>query len=136
MEGSNHGLSWWEKTEALLQGLAPRIVLIHQREALSETQLLIRFANGYGVALLPLAPPEDDAALEMLVLGFYGPKIDDFKLVQYAPIPEFSVGNYEEVLALCRQVALLPRRPGITFSTPPAAARIEKEEWEQRCSNF
>lgn len=122
--------------EELIQTLGPQIILIHQRQVLAETQCIIRFANGYGVAILPVSPAGDDPVLEMLVLRFHGPKINDYKLVQYAPIPEVTRGNCEEILDLCRQVSLFPETRTLTLYSAPAAGRVKKEGWEKRCSNF
>lgn len=120
----------------LFQTLAPQIILIHHRQVLAETQCLIRFENGYGVAILPVAPPEDDPFWEMLVLRFHGPKINDYKLAQYAPIPEFSRGNSDEIMDLCRQVSRLPPSRTLILCSPRSAARVKKGEWKKRCSNF
>lgn len=110
MEGLNHSRTpLLGNEEELLQDLAPQIILIHHRQVLSETQLIIRFENGYGVALLPVSPAGNDAVMEMLVLRFHGPKTNDYKVVQYAPIPEFNRGSHDELMDLCRQVSLLPK---------------------------
>ncbi|MBI4796768.1 MAG: hypothetical protein HY790_13185 [Deltaproteobacteria bacterium] len=137
MEGLNHGSpSLFGKGEEVFRTLAPQIILIHHRQVLAETQLIIRFANGYGVALLPVSPAGDDPILEMLVLRFHGPKINDHKLVQYAPVPEFNRGNFDEIMDLCRQVSLLPPNRTLTLCPGQSAARIKKGAWEKRCSNF
>ena len=124
------------KDEELIQTLAPQIILIHHRQVLAEMQLIIRFANGYGVAIHPVSPAEDDQVLEMLVLRFHGPKINDYKLVQYAPIPEVTRGKGDEIRELCRQVSLFPEPRTLTLYSVPAAGRVKKGGWEKRCSNF
>jgi hypothetical protein len=96
------------KGEKVFRTLAPQIILIHHRQVLEETQLIIRFANGYGVALFPISPPGDEPLWEMLVLSFHGPKIKDHKLLQYGPVPEYNRGNIDEIVELCRRAALLP----------------------------
>jgi len=120
----------------LFQTLASQIILIHRRQLAVETQCLIRFENGYGVALLPVSPAGDDPALELLVLRFQGPKINDYELAQYAPLPEYHRGDFEEILELCRQVSRLPQARTLTLCSPPSAAKVKKREGEKRCSNF
>ena len=122
--------------EEVFRTLAPQIILIHHRQVLAKTQMIIRFANGYGVALLPVSPPGDDPVLEMLALRFHGPKINDYKLVQYAPVPEYNRGNLDEIMELCRQVSLWPQNRTLTVCPGQSAARVKKGEWEKRCSNF
>ena len=137
MEGLHHDSpSLFVRGEEVFRTLAPQIILIHRRQVLAETQLIIRFANGYGVALLPVSLPGDDPILEMLVLRFHGPKINEYKLVQYAPVPEFNRGNLGEIMDLCRQVSLLPQYKTLTLCPGRCAARIKKGEGEKRCSNF
>ncbi|MEW6660384.1 MAG: hypothetical protein AB1424_17195 [Thermodesulfobacteriota bacterium] len=137
MEGLNYGgppLSG--NYQALFQTLGPQIVLIHHRQDLEETQCLIRFVNGYGVAVLPVFPAEDDPAWEMLVLRFRGPKINDYELVQYGPLPEYHRGDFHEIMDLCRQVSRLPQSRTLTYRLPSSAVRNKKREEEKRCSNF
>lgn len=137
MEGLNDDIpSLFGKGEEVFRTLAPQIILIHHRRVLAETQIIIRFANGYGVTLLKVSPAGDDPTLEMLVLRFHGPKINDYQLVQYAPVPEFNRGNFDEIMNLCRHVSLLPQYKTLTLCPGQSAARIKKGEWEKRCSNF
>jgi len=137
MEGLNYGGPPPSGNyEELLQILAPQIILIHQRQVLEETQLIFRFVNGYGVAILPVSPPEDDPLWEMLVLRFQGPKINEYELAQYAPLPEYHRGDFDEIMDLCREVSRLPKSRALTLCSPPSAARVKKGELKKRCSNF
>ena len=137
MEGLNHDSpSLVGSVEEVFRALAPQIILIHHRQVMTEIQLIIRFANGYGVALLPVSPAGYDPVLEMLVLRFHGPKINDYKLVQYAPVPEFNRGNFEEIMALCRHVSLLRPNRTLTLCPGQSAAIIKNGKGEKRCSNF
>jgi hypothetical protein len=137
MEGLNYGCPLLSGNyEELFRTLGPQIVVIHHRQVLAARQCLIRFQNGYGVAITPVAPAGDDPAWEMLVLRFQGPKINDYALVQYAPLPEYHRGDFQEIMDLCRQVSRLPQSRTLSLCSPPAAARIKKREKEKRCSNF
>ena len=137
MEGLNDDSPYlFGQDEKVFRTLAPQIILIHHRQVLAETQLIIRFANGYGVALLPVSPAGDDSVLEMLVLRFHGPKINDSQLVQYAPVPEFNCGNFDEIMDLCRQVSFLPKNQTLALCSAPAGARVNQGEREKLCSNF
>jgi hypothetical protein len=137
MLGLDHDSSpLFGNAEELFQTLATQVILIHHRQVFAETQLIIRFANGCGVALLPVSPAGCDQVLEMLVLRFHGPKIDDYKLMQYAPIPEFNRGSYDEIMDLCRQVSLLPKSRTLTGCPAQPVIKVRKREWERRCSNF
>jgi hypothetical protein len=137
MEGLHHDSpSLFGRGDEAFRALAPQIILIHHRQVMTETQLIIRFVNGYGVTLLPVSPAGEDPIWEMLVLRFHGPKIKDYKLVQYAPVPEFNRGNFEEIMDLCRHVSLLPPNRTLTLCPGQSAAKIKKSEWEKWCSNF
>ena len=137
MEGLNYASPRLFGNDAeLIRTLGPQIILIHHRQALPETQFIIRFKNGYGVAIHPVSPAEDDPVLEMLVLRFHGPRINDYKLVQYAPIPECTRGDFGEIMELCRQVSLFPATRTLILDSAPSGARVTKGGWEKRCSNF
>jgi hypothetical protein len=137
MEGLNHcSPSLWGRGQEIFRALGPQIVLIHHRQVPEEKQLIIRFANGYGVALSPVSPPEDEPLWEMLVLRFHGPKIKDGKLAQYTPVPEFNRGDFDEIMNLCGQVSLLPQNRTLTLCPGQSETRIKKGELEKRCSNF
>jgi|GEM_PF-6334782 hypothetical protein len=137
MEGLNHdGPPLSGNYQELFQILGPQIVLIHHRQVLAATQCLIRFANGHGVAILPVALAEGGSAWEMLVLRFRGPKINDYVLVQYGPLPEYHRGDFQEIMDLCRQVSRLPRSRTLTLRLPAPAVITKNREEEKRCSNF
>lgn len=97
--------------DEFFRSLSDRIILVYLREILARPQLIVRFANGYGVSLLLAAIDEDEEVFEMEVLRFHGPGIYDHKLAQYAPVPEFNRDNFEAILNLCRKVCLLPKSP-------------------------
>jgi hypothetical protein len=112
-------LSW--NHNKLFQALASQVALIHLRQALKETQIIIRFENGYGVTVLPISIEGNDEVFEMLVLRFYGEGINDYRVAQYAAIPELNRGNFEEIIHLCRQVSFFPKiQPMIVSSGPKA----------------
>jgi hypothetical protein len=107
MEGINHrGLSHPWHHDRFCQTLAGQGALIHCRQLLEENQIAIRFNNGYGVTILPVSLEEE--VFEALVLRFYGTGINDYHVAQYAPIPELNRGDFDEIIDLCKQVALLP----------------------------
>ena len=107
MEGINHRrISYGWHRDGFCQTLAAHVALIHCRPVLKEDQIAIRFENGYGVIILPVSREEE--VFEVLVLRFYGTGIDDYQVAQYAPIPELNRGYFDEIIDLCKQVALLP----------------------------
>lgn len=107
MEGINHSrLSHVWHHDDFCQALEAQVALIHCRQVLEKNQIAIRFENGYGLTILPISLEEE--VFEMLVLRFYGAGINDYQVAQYAPIPELNRGNFDEIIDLCKQVALLP----------------------------
>jgi len=107
MEWINHSrLSYFWHHDEFCQALAAQVALIHCRQVLEENQIAIRFENGYGVTILPVSLEEE--VFEVLVLRFYGAGINDYQVAQYAPIPELNRGDFNEIIDLCKQVALLP----------------------------
>ena len=132
MEGTTW-LPW--KHDRFYQTLAAQIVVIHFRRVLGKAQVIIRFVNNYGVIILPLSIEKNDDIFEMLVLKFYGPKLDDYQVTQYGPIYELNCGNLDEIIGLCELVSLLPKSQ-VTASFGPSKAKIIKGEYERRCSNF
>ena len=107
MEEINHRrLSYVWHHDKFCQALAAHVALIHCRQVLEENQIAIRFENGYGVTILPVSLKEE--IFEVLVLRFYGAGINDYQVAQYAPIPELNRGDFDEIIDLCKQVALLP----------------------------
>ncbi|RJR32637.1 MAG: hypothetical protein C4567_18355 [Deltaproteobacteria bacterium] len=137
MEETNPGDHYlFGRSKEIFRTLAADIVLIHHRQVPAETQIIIRFANGYGAALLPLSTGKDAPILEMLVLRFHGPKINDHKLAQYAAVPEINRGNFREIMELCRQVSLWPQNRTLNLCPGHAAPRNEEGDGGKRCSNY
>ncbi|MBU4233839.1 MAG: hypothetical protein L6277_02955 [Desulfobacterales bacterium] len=135
MEGINHSrLSYAWHHDELCQALAAQVALIHCRQVLEKNQIAIRFENGYGVTILPVSLEED--VFEMLVLRFYGAGINDYQVAQYAPIPELNRGDFDEIIDLCKQVALLPISKARTGSSGQVKTKVRNKELERRCSNF
>ena len=134
MDGVNHNrLSYdWYHNE-LCQALAAQVALIHW-QVLEENQIAIRFENGYGVTILPVSLEEE--VFEALVLSFYGAGINDYQVAQYAPIPELNRGDFDEIIDLCKQVALLPISKARTGSSGQAKAKVRNNKLERRCGNF
>ena len=119
MEEINHrGLPYDWHHGAFCQTLAAQGALIHCRQVLEENQIAIRFENGYGVTILPV--PLEEEVFEMLLLRFYGTGINDYQVAQYTPIPELNRGDFDEIIDLCKQVALLPISNARTGSSGPA----------------
>jgi hypothetical protein len=135
MEGINHSrLSYVEHHDGFCQALAAQVALIHCRQVLEENKIAIRFENGYGVTILPVSLEEE--VFEMLVLRFYGAGINDYQVAQYAPIPELNRGDFDEIIDLCKQVALLPISKARTGSSGQVKTKVRNKELERRCSNF
>lgn len=90
---------------------ADHINSIHIKSVSNSQQAIIRFHNDYGVSILPLSPSNGKKYYELLVLKFYGLGFNDFKIAQYATVPEINwVLTDEEILRVCRQVYLLQKR--------------------------
>jgi len=135
MEGINHSrLSYVWHHDNFCQALAAQVAVIHIRRVLEENQITIRFENGYGVTILPVSLEEE--VFEMLVLRFYGAGINNYQVAQYAPIPELNRGDFDEIIDLCKQVALLPISQARTGSSGQAKAKVRNKKLERRCSNF
>ena len=134
MDGINHNrLSYAWHHDEFCQALAAQVALIHW-QVLEENQIAIRFENGYGVTILPVSLGEE--IFEALVLRFYGAGINDYQIAQYAPIPELNRGDFDEIIDLCKQVALLPISKARTGSSGQAKAKVRNQKLERRCSNF
>ena len=135
MEGINHSrLSYVGHHDELCQALAAQVAFIHCRQVLEENQIAIRFENGYGVNILPVFLEEE--VFEMLLLRFYGTGINDYQVAQYAPIPELNRGGFDEIIDLCKQVALLPVSRAKSVSSGPAKAKVCDKKMTRPCSNF
>jgi len=135
MEGINHGrLSYAWHHDEFCQALAAQVALIHCRQVLAENQIAIRFENGYGVTILPVSLEEE--VFEALVLRFYGAGINDYQVAQYASIPELNRGDFDEIIDLCKQVALLPISKARTGTPGQAKAKVKNKKLARRCSNF
>jgi hypothetical protein len=135
MEEINHRrLSYDRHHDAFCHTLAAQVALIHCRQVLEKNQIAIRFENGYGVTILPVSLEEE--VFEMLLLRFYGTGINDYQVAQYAPIPELNRGGFDEIIDLCKQVALLPVSKAKTGSSAPAKAKVCAKKITRPCSNF
>ncbi len=135
MEGINHSrLSYVWNHDEFCKALAAQVALIDCRKVLEENQIAIRFENGYGVTILPVSL--DEELFEVLVLRFYGAGINDYQVAQYTPIPELNRGDLDEIIDLCKQVALLPISKARTGSSGQAKAKVRNKKLERRCSNF
>lgn len=135
MEGINHSrLSYVWYHDRFCQTLAAQVALIRCRQVLEKDQITIRFENGYGVTILPVSLEEE--LFEVLVLRFYGTGINDYQVAQYAPIPELNRGGFDEIIDLCKQVALLPISKARTGSFGQVKAKVSHKKLARRCSNF
>ena len=130
MEEINHRrLSYGWHHGAFCQTLAAQGALIEGRQVLEENQIAIRFENDYGVTILPV--PLEEEVFEMLLLRFYGTGINDYEVAQYAPIPELNRGGFDEIIDLCKQVALLPIRKARTGSSGPGEGKRVRQKNDQ-----
>ena len=135
MEEINHSrLSYDWHHDAFCQTLATQVAVIHCWQVLEENQIAMRFENGYGVTILPVSLEEE--VFEGLVLRFYGTGINDYQVAQYAPIPELNRGGFDEIIDLCKQVALLPISKARTGSSGQAKAKVGNKKLARPCSNF
>jgi len=102
----------WFFSGKFLDHLDPHIILIYGNPMEAEHKLIIRFQNGFGVEILQsFFCRERPPLFKVLVLQFLGPRMKDFKPVEYIPIPKMNWGNnYEEIIHLCHRVAHLPTR--------------------------
>jgi hypothetical protein len=135
MKWINHGrLSCARHHEGFCKTLAAQGALIHCRQVVEENRIAIRFENGYGVIVLPV--PREKEVFEALVLRFLGTGTNDYQVAQYAPVPELNRGGFDEIIELCKQVALLPASKARPGSSGRATARGKNAALARRCSNF
>jgi hypothetical protein len=133
-EINHHRLSYDGHHDTVCQTLAAQVALIHCGQVWEEDQLAIRFENGYGVTILSVSREEE--VFEVLVLRFHGTGINDYQVAQYAPIPELNRGGFDEIIALCTQVARLPISRARTGAFAPAPAKVSQNKLASRGSNF
>jgi hypothetical protein len=100
-------LSFMEYPDKLSWSSAAQGALTRFHEALKESGIIIRFENGYGAAIKAASPEGNVKIFEMLLLRFHGPGVNDYRTAQYKPLPEYNRGPWEEIVSLCREVALL-----------------------------
>jgi hypothetical protein len=102
----------WFFSGKFLDHLEPHIILIHGNPMEAEHKLILRFQNGFGVEILQsFCCRERTPLFKVLVLQFIGPRLKDFKTLEYFSIPTINWGNeYEKVIFLCQRVAHLPSR--------------------------
>jgi len=86
-----------------------QIGLPRLREDLKEDRIIIRFENSYGVTIKAISRDGKDGIFEMLILWFHGPGFNDYRTAQYAPLPEYTRGSWDEIVSLCGKVALFPK---------------------------
>jgi hypothetical protein len=135
MEEINHGRQFYAwHHDGFCQAMATKLDLIHCREVLKEKQIAIRFENGYGVIIQPVSLEEE--VFEVLVLKFYGAGTNDYQVAQYAPVPELNRGNFDEIIALCKQVALLPMSNPRRGSSGQVKEQMHNQQLARRCSDF
>lgn len=134
MKGMTRGRPAFSRNYDKLLWSLPRIA--HLRQALEGNKIIIRFENGYGAGILPVLLAGDEEIFEMLVLSFYGAGINDYKIAQYVPIPELNCGNFEEIIVLCQQVALLPKSHATLCSADQSQLPAKGEELEKCRSNL
>ena len=121
--------------DEIFKSLVAPVALRHLRRVLEEGQITIRFENGYGVTIFQTAPEKHEEVFEMLVLRFYGAGVNDYQVAQYVPIPELNRGNFDEILNLFKQVALLPPSRGKTSYPVREKAKVRSKDSERRCRN-
>ena len=96
---------------------AEYIISIHLKSFYCSQQAIIRFHNDYGVSILPLSSSIGSKFYEILVLRFHGSGVNDYKIAQYATVPEINwVLTDEDILRVCRQVYLLQKREAGSLS--------------------
>ena len=128
-------LLFWHQDD-FFQALATPAGLSRLRQVLKENRLMISFANGYGVTIIPVAGVGGEEVLEMLVLRFHGAGVMNFRVAQYIPIPELNRGDFTEIIHLCRQIPALPNRAAITGRPPESPQEGKGDNLERHCSNF
>ncbi len=97
-------------SERFLDHLDPYILLIHAEPAEVEHKLVFRFQNGFGVEILhPLLMGDKSSFFRVMVLKFMGSSMQDFKPVEYLPVPKVNwVDSQEDLMQVCQQVAQQP----------------------------
>jgi hypothetical protein len=101
---------FWPPPEVFLGSLVANIACLHYISAMMEHQVIIRFKNRYGVKISQHFL--HDGVYSMAFLRFFGPKLDNYRLVKDSPIPEMTwCFTNSEVLAICEKVAQWNSRP-------------------------
>lgn len=104
-------LYFMQSIDNILLPLMESIASTHVESICDFEQAIIRFNNGYGVCLFQSLHGASEKSYKMFVLTFYGLGINDYKLVQYAPIPEINwCYNLEDILSLCKRVSSLQNK--------------------------
>ncbi len=100
----------WFFSGRFLDHLDPHILLIHEEPTEAVHKLILRFQNGFGIEILySFLGEEKPLFFKVSVLKFLGPRIKDFKPVQYIPIPPANRVS-KEIMHVCQQVARLSAR--------------------------
>lgn len=95
---------------SIFNTLAEYVIAMDIKSVSNSHQAIIRFHNDYGVSILPLLTRNGRKLYEILVLKFHGPGFNDYKIAQYATVPEINWVYDDDVLGVCRQVYLLQKK--------------------------
>ena len=99
----------WHQNE-FFRPLTTPFGLVQLKQTMRKNRILITFANGYGVMIIPVLPDGGDEVFDLTVLRFHGAGILDHRVAQYLPIPELSRGDFDETIDSCLKVSRLPQR--------------------------
>ena len=105
--GKNDLKGWpdfWPPPEVLLGSLVAHVAWLHYISVMMEHQVIIRFKNRYGVKISQHFL--HDGVYSIAFLRFFGPKLDNYRLIKDSPIPEMTLClTNSEVFAVCEKVA-------------------------------
>jgi hypothetical protein len=80
---------FWPPPEVFLGSLVAHIAWLHYISVMMEHQVIIRFKNRYGVKISQHFL--HDGVYSIAFLRFFGPKLDNYRLVKDSPIPEIDL---------------------------------------------
>lgn len=93
----------WPPLNVFLGPLVAKIAFLHSISGMMEHQVIIRFKNRYGVKISQNFLHE--SLYEVTVLRFFGPYLDNYRLVKNSHIPEMTwCFTSSEVFTVCEKV--------------------------------
>jgi hypothetical protein len=101
----------WPPIDVFMSSLVANIACLHYISTMMEHQVIIRFKNRYGVKIYQHFL--HDGLYSITFLRFFGPGLDNYRIVKNSPIPEMTwCFTNSEVFSICEKVAQWNSRLG------------------------